>query len=198
MVNKLKVLIAYGCLVLLSTACSHNQPVALYLLDAELVAPAASNPALANSHLAIGLGPIHLPDYLNRPQILQQVGENEYQLDEQHRWGEHLELNIARSLAQFLSKRLGVEQIIRYPWAAKQSIDYQVSLDIFKYHQTNAHESLLEAQWQLKQHDQVLLTKAFNCHLPSTAEINALVKNQSICLGQLGLAIEAGVRQFEK
>jgi uncharacterized lipoprotein YmbA len=149
-----------------------------------------------DKNLLVGLGPIHLPDYLNRPQIVVEISENQYRLDEQHRWAERLDQNIDRTLAKFLADRLGIAQIIRYPWAQRQAIDYQISIDILEFHQTADGFSRLVAQWQIKHREQTPVSKRFDCSIAAKAEPEAIVKAQSACLGQLGAEIETGLRQL--
>ena len=180
--------------VLLS-ACS-STPMKFYMLTAEVGdAPDLSNSAV-NKNLVLGLGPIHLPDYLNRPQIVVAITNNQFSIDEHRRWAERLDENIYRSLALLLANRLGVEQVIRYPWAQRQPIDYQVTLDFFEFHQAADGNSRLLAQWQIKHQEQTALGKRFECSLASKQDAEDIVKAQSVCLGQLGLEIESGLRQL--
>ena len=176
-------------------ACSSNPATQFYMLNAETGSSGSAATAVANS-LLLGLGPIHVPDYLNRPQIVVEVGENQFRLDEQHRWAERLDQNIDRTLAKFLADRLGLPQVIRFPWAQRQVIDYQISIDILEFHQTAAGFSRLAAQWQIKPQAQAPLSKRFDCSIAAKAEPEAIVKAQSACLGQLGADIETGLRQL--
>ncbi len=182
--------------LILAGACSSNAPTKFFMLNAEtgMSAPVAL-PAIDKS-LLVGLGPIHLPDYLNRPQIVVEISENQYRLDEQHRWAERLDQNIDRTLAKFLADRLGIAQIIRYPWAQRQAIDYQISIDILEFHQTADGFSRLAAQWQIKRREEAPVSKRFDCSIAAKEEPEAIVKAQSACLGQLGREIETGLRQF--
>ena len=143
----------------------------------------------------MGLGPLRFPDYLDRPQLVMEVSPNQYRLDEHQRWAERLEQNSSRVLAQFLAERLGVDQIIRYPWAQRQHVDYQVQVDVLQFHQSADGYSRLQALWQIRRQDQTLLSRHFNCRLAAEAEAAAIVKAQSRCLSELGADIESGLRQ---
>ena len=139
---------------------------------------------------------MHLPEYLDRPQIVTEVSENQYQLDERHRWAERLDENIGRTLSQFLADRLGVEQIVRFPWPQKQTIDYQVLITVLELHQAADGNSKLLAQWQIRHKEQTALIKRFDCSLPAAIAVESIVKAQSTCLGRLGGEIETGLRQL--
>ncbi len=188
---------AYFLLIsaLLLSGCAGNAPLQFYMLNAETDRAENSLFLPLNKQTVLGLGPIHLPDYLDRPQIVVAVGENQYKLDEQHRWAERLDQNIGRALAQLLADRTGVEQVVRFPWAQKQQIDYQVSIDILKFHQAADGHSRLQAQWQIKHQEQTELSKRFDCSVAAKEDADAIVKAQSICLGRLGLDIVTGLRQ---
>lgn len=182
--------------VLLLSGCAGNTPMRFYMLNAETDLAADTSALPIDKNLVVGLGPIHLPDYLNRPQIVVAVSENQYRLDEHHRWAERLDQNIGRTLARLLAGRLGVEQVVRHPWPQKQQIDYQVNVDILEFHQTAGGQSRLSAQWQIKSQQLPPFSKRFECSMASKDDPDAIVKAQSICLGRLGMDIAAGLRQL--
>ena len=183
------------CALLLG-ACSAPAPVELYMLKADADPRAATGAQPIDSRLLVGLGPVHLPEYLNRLQLVREVGSHRYQLDEQHRWAEHLDQNIGRALSQQLAGLLGVEQIVLHPWPAKPAVDYQIGVDILEFHQGPDGLNRLQAQWQIRHREQVQLSKRFQCAIASSAEAEAAVSAQSRCLGRLGVEIDAGLRQL--
>ena len=184
----------FWVLLLLVSACNSTAPTQFFMLHAESGISTLPAAAPFDKNLLVGLGPIHLPDYLNRPQIVVEISENQYRLDEQHRWAERLDQNIDRTLAKFLADRLGLAQIIRYPWAQRQTINYQISIDIMEFHQTADGFSRLTAQWQIKHREQTPVSKRFDCSIAAKAEPEAIVKAQSACLGRLGGEIEDSLR----
>lgn len=189
-----------ACLLVLSvclTACLGQTQLQFFMLET----PAGQlNPVAAGTlskTTLVGLGPIHLPEYLNRPQMVVAVGENQYQLDEQHRWAERLDQNVSRVLAQQLAAKLGLEQVIRHPWPQRQVLDYQVSLDVLQFHQTASGESRFDAQWQIRQQEQIRLARHFNCTLPAdSADPVQVVKAQSGCLAKLAEQISLGFAEI--
>jgi uncharacterized lipoprotein YmbA len=180
---------------LLLNGCAGNTPMQFYMLNADDPATDTSNLPF-DRRLVVGLGPIHLPDYLNRPQIVVEVSKNQYRLDEHHRWAERLDQNIGRALARSLAGRLDVEQVVRHPWPQKQHVDYQVGIDILVFHQSADGQSRLQAQWQIKNQELLLRSRQFDCSLISTDDPDAIVTAQSACLGRLGTDIAAELRQL--
>lgn len=170
----LSVLLLFSSLLL--TACSHT-PLQFYMLSADAT-PVASLP----TGTVLGLGPIHLPAYLDRPQLVTALSAHQYQLDEDNRWAERLDENIARALGLSLSKQLGVEQVVRYPWGPRQRIDVQISFDILELHQTAGGQIRLAVQWQVKKAEQVVMAKRFDCEERAGEGAEAQVAAQSRCL----------------
>ena len=112
---------AWGIVVLtlvLSGCMRNNGPVQFYMLDADSgVADTVRVPAISQGPV-IGLGPIRIPEYLNRPQMIVAVSDNQYRLFEDHRWAERLDQNISLALFKALPRQLGTDRIVRFPWSS--------------------------------------------------------------------------------
>ena len=86
--------IALLCLISLILSCAKSsKPVEYYMLDAS-VGIETNQPLEKDEGPLIGLGPIRLPDYLDRFQMVVAVSENKYKLINGHRWAEKLDQNI--------------------------------------------------------------------------------------------------------
>ncbi len=176
-----------------------NKPVQFYRLNAGASMIDTVKVDDFTNQALIGLGPVRIPDYLNRPQMVVAITDNQYQMSEEHRWAERLDQNISLALAKFLPSQLGSNRIVRYPWAQRQVIDYQVSIDIIEFHIDAQGQSRLIAQWLIKQKDQPDLSKRFDyLVLASTTDYDAMVAAQSSCLTKLGQDISATLRQLIK
>lgn len=183
--------------LLLSGCMRDSRPVQFYMLDADSgVAGATRVPASANGAL-IGLGPIHIPEYLNRPQIIVEISENQYRLSEDHRWAERLDQNISLALFKALPRQLGTDRIVRYPWPQRQAVDYQVGIDILEFNVDAGGQSRLIAQWFIKRKDKPTIDKRSVYQFPaSTTDHAVMVKAQSQCLTKLGQEISETLRQL--
>ena len=183
--------------LLLSGCMRDNKPVQFYRLSIESgVTDTARIPAPAHDPV-IGLGPIRIAEYLNRPQIIVAVSDNQYQLSEDHRWAEHLDQNIALALIKALPHQLGTDRIVRYPWPQRQTIDYQVGIDILEFHVAADGQSRLTAQWSIKRKDKPSIDKRSEYQFPaSSTDYAAMVKAQSLCLTKLEQDIAATLRQL--
>lgn len=172
----------------LIAACAHDtKPVEFYRLSADVGLKKNDISAINLKNITVGLGPIRIPEYLNRPQMLVAISDYQYTLSEEHRWAEKLDQNILLALYKILPEQLNTEHLIRYPWAQRQEVDYQVGIDILDLTVDAQGQSQLIAQWFIKPKDKPSIDKRFECRLSaSTTDYAVMVKAQSQCLTQLG------------
>ncbi|WP_083930376.1 PqiC family protein [Methylovulum miyakonense] len=181
--------------------CMHtggDKPIQFYRLTAgsglDMRLPAATKPL--DMDMTVGLGPIHIPEYLGRPQMMVAVTEHQYRLSEEHRWAEPLEQNISLALFQALPGLLGTDRIVRYPWPQRQLVDYQIGIDILEFNIDASAQSRLIAQWSIKRKGQAGIDRRSVIQFPaSTTDYEAMVRAQSQCLGKLAQEIAVTLRQ---
>ena len=185
-------------LTLLMSGCMRDsKPTQFYMLDADSgLAGTTRVPATAQGQV-IGLGPIRIPEYLNRPQMIVAVAENQYRLSEDHRWAERLDQNISLALFKALPRQLGTDRIVRYPWSQRQVVDYQIGIDILEFNVDANGQSRLIAQWFVKRKDKPTIDKRSVYQFPASAtDYAVMVKAQSQCLTKLGQEISGTLRQL--
>jgi uncharacterized protein len=143
----------------------------------------------------IGVGPIRVSDYLDRPQIVTAVSEQEYRLAENHRWAERLDQTLTRVLAENLSVLLPTKRVVFYPWPSQQHMDAQVSVTIQELHVDATGQVRLAADWALRRGVQTPVNRKSSCRLPaSSTDYRQIVDTQSQCIGQLSREIASSVR----
>jgi hypothetical protein len=127
------------------------------LKDKEI--PKFETPALKEA--VIGLGPLELPAYLSRPQIVTRRGDNELELAEFNRWAEPLEDAILRVVAQNLMLIFPETKVLLYPWGYYEPLNYQVAVEIISIDAALQNEVRLCINWSaLNAEDKkVFLTK---------------------------------------
>jgi len=175
-----------------------SKPVEYYMLDASVGID--NNQTLKGDEgPMIGLGPIRLPEYLDRFQMVVAVSENKYKLIDGHRWAEKLDQNISLALFKTLPSQLGTDRMIRYPWPQRPGVDFQVKIDILELNVDQDGQSKLVAQWSIKSKDKTILNKrsTFTAQA-STTDIDKMVQAQSECLTQLGQEIVANLKPLLK
>ena len=175
-----------------------SKPVEYYMLDASVGID--NNQTLKGDEgPMIGLGPIRLPEYLDRFQMVVAVSENKYKLIDGHRWAEKLDQNISLALFKTLPSQLGTDRMIRYPWPQRPGVDFQVKIDILELNVDQDGQSQLVAQWSIKSKDKTILNKrsTFTAQA-STTDIDKMVQAQSECLTQLGQEIVVNLKPLLK
>ena len=87
-------------------ACTRTRPTMFYTLVTPAGPPKARRPGKG---LVVGLGPITLPQYLDRPDIVTREGANQMRLAEFHQWAQPLEPMLTQIMAEDLLVLLGAE-----------------------------------------------------------------------------------------
>jgi uncharacterized protein len=183
--------------LLLSGCMNDSKRAQFYMLNADSGFAGASRVSVSAQGQVIGLGPIHIPEYLNRPQMIVAITDNQYQLSENHRWAERLDQNIALALFKALPRLVGTDRIVRYPWSQQQVVDYQVGIDILEFNVDASGRSRLIAQWFVKPKDKPAIDKRSEYQFPaSTTDYAVMVKAQSQCLTKLGEEIALTLRRL--
>lgn len=127
--------------------CARTPQVSYYQLSTrhdvgEILAPFASS-----KDFTIGLGPLQLPEYLERIQIVSRTSANQLEIMGYRRWAEPLSTGLPRVLGEDLAFLLGNIRVLRYPWARSQSVDRQVIVEILQFEGGPEREVKLTARW---------------------------------------------------
>ncbi len=129
--------------------CANTQPTHFYLLRAMETSSITSALETKQAGLSLGLGPIRVPKYLERPQIVTRISPHEINLAEFHKWGAPLKENVSQVLEENLSELLVTDKIITYPWNRSKLPGYQLALDIIQFDGTKNQEAIFKVRWAL-------------------------------------------------
>ena len=136
-------------LALAVTACGGvTQPSRFYLLATPPELERERSTDTAGRDLSVGVGPVVLPPYLDRPQIVTQASRHELDLAEFDQWAEPLEDNFTRVLAENLSVLLATDRIVVFPWRRSVLVDYQIAVNVIRFDAVHG-ESMLVARWNV-------------------------------------------------
>ncbi len=139
------------CLVNLSS-CANTQPTHFYVLRA-IDSVSGVSLETQQSPFSLGLGPISLAKYLDRPQIITRKNSHEIHLAEFHKWGAPLKEHVSDILEENLSQLLATDGIVSYPWKRSNLPDFQLSLDIIQFDGRQSEEAVLRVRWVLAEDD---------------------------------------------
>lgn len=141
----MKALAPLAFALMLAACVGDTQPSRLYVLSA--VEPAAQRSAQG---LALSVGPVVLPKYLDRPQIVTRPTANELTVAEFDRWGGRLEDNVTQVIGENLSRRLRTSRVALFPAEAAGRADLRVSVTISRFEcVSESGECVLDARWQI-------------------------------------------------
>ena len=116
-----------------------------YLLTA-VAAPASDAPL---RETVIGVGPVRVAPFLDRPQIITHRNAGETVVSDDRRWAEPLDRGIQRVLVQNLAGLTGAD-MRNFPWTRTAVPEYAVRVDILDFNRTASGNALLEASWILE------------------------------------------------
>lgn len=138
-----------ACAITLGTSSGcGSSPTRFYTLSA---LPQGGGPAsgIAPSGPMLGIGPVSVPERLNRPEIVTWVNENMLHLADFDRWAAPLQDSIARVLAENLSVLLPTDRAAVFPWPSDMPIDYEVRVEVSRLDGTLGRDCSLIAQWSI-------------------------------------------------
>lgn len=100
--------------------------------------------------IALGVGPVTLPGYLDRQEIVVRIAANQLILSENDRWAEPLDENFARVLSQNIAILLGAERIDAYPWPIDRKPVYTVEVEVLRFETDADHQAQLSTRWVVR------------------------------------------------
>ncbi len=158
---------AFGCASVIFGP--RPDPPKFFVLTPTSGAPAPPSAPSSGTGLTLGLGPVKLPAYLDRNEVVVRAAENRIELLKNDRWGESLEKNFTRVLARDLAAQLGTQQIVVFPWYATTLIDLQVQVDVYRFETDPQGSAQLSAKWTIRSGDgsKILYTAESNFAQPS-------------------------------
>jgi len=196
------VMLVVAFTTLLITGCGSSSPrVAFYTLNPLTGMQAEANSSATDQKLSIGVGPVEIPEILDRPQIVTRSGPNKLNIDEFNRWASRLDESFAQVLAENISLLLGTDQVAVYPWQSDFKPHYRVALEIRYFEGQWGKNVLLEAVWsvsgQQDQQSHTQLKSVINEPLSPEPNYEALVAAHSRAIAQLSREIVQEIKNLQ-
>lgn len=151
-------MLASARLVLLSvfvlfmfSACSSSSPVRYFSLN-PIDADFRQDP---DDSVMLGLGPIRMPDYLNRSQIVTRGVDAEMHVDEFSRWSEPLTTSLLRIVSADVDNLLQGVVVVVFPYEpfVRNQVNYRLVGDINRFDADDSGQVVLEVQWGIADAD---------------------------------------------
>ncbi|MBF0308328.1 MAG: membrane integrity-associated transporter subunit PqiC [Magnetococcales bacterium] len=130
---------------LLQASCAPTTPATFYLLT-----PVAESPVVNSLDGPwLGVGPVSLPGYLDRPQMVLRQANRELEVAGFHRWGEPLREHFPRVLTDNLVRLLPEARVSSYPWRGQLVPGHQLTVEVLRFDIDADGNAVLEANWEL-------------------------------------------------
>ncbi len=143
--------------LLVVVGCATTPPPTFY----QLSETASTQLSGLERGLAVGVGPINVAPYLDRPQIVIRGPGHKLELSEFNRWVEPLTDSISRVIIIRLSNELQSTRVFKVPRRNKTiPLEFRVEIDIARFDGELGGDALLVARWTLySRQDKALVTK---------------------------------------
>ena len=176
--------------------CGSSRQARFYTLNSVQSPPAAGKQTTLSDAVTVGIGPIEIPHYLDRPQVVTRTSQNELIVSDFDRWGGPLKPDVARVVLENLSALLASNQASVVPWTQGGILHYRVAVDVTRFDATPGKEVWLKAKWTIFGQDgkTVAMVRESNIIEPvSGRDATNTVAAMSQALGKLSQDMANGI-----
>lgn len=146
--RKFVICMLLGCMTAV-TGCASSPQSRFYTLTA--MAPQASG-TVDNSAPSIAIASVTIPELVDRPQMVIRDEGARVDLLETHRWAEPLKSSIPRTIAENISRILGINMVSSYPQNASLAADIKIYLDLQRF-ESAGKQVTVDALWTIRRSD---------------------------------------------
>jgi uncharacterized lipoprotein YmbA len=185
-------------MIFLLTACSTTPAVKYYTLNPFSEMQPDISQAVSGTPLAIGVGPVKFPKFLDRPQIVTRKSQHRVEVSEFHRWAGSFSEDFSRVLAKNISMLLPADRVAAYPWTDPFSPTHSIQLIVEQFDGRFGGDVVLNVTWCVwnqKDTNQAIFKHTRIKEPVSAGDYDALIAAQSRAIGTLSRAI---VDEIEK
>jgi uncharacterized lipoprotein YmbA len=190
---------ALGLFVVVLSSCASSPPSKFYQFSALNGQAAEPGNSSHGGSEVVSIGPVRIPDYLDRPQIVTRSGQNELRLAEFDRWAGSIENDIIRVLAEDISAQLPEDRFFVIRWTpllqSQLSSSYRVEMIVSRFDGPLDGAVTLRAQWGLFGRDKNVLVRKESVIVEKVngSGYDAYVDAMSRAIGRLGKEIADGI-----
>jgi len=168
-------------------------PVAQHKQEKAVIGTGSASP--------IAIGPVEIPEYLDRSEIVTRADQNQLILSEFNLWGGSLKTDVNRVLIENVSHFLAADGIPIVTWKLGITDVQRVPIQIVRFDGTPNDSILLKARWAVIEKD----GKNFEFVRESSITVsvkggnyNSVVAAMSEALGELSKEIASGIKPVVK
>ena len=129
-----------------AAGCATSPPSRFYTLT-PLPEADRGGSDIAGGTLAIGIGPVVFPQFLDRPQLVVRGGSNQLTLEEFNRWGGTVQDDFLRVWGENLAHLLDTSRIIIFPSESRLPLDFRITAEVVSFEGRPAGDAVLKVRW---------------------------------------------------
>jgi hypothetical protein len=185
--------------VLLIGGCASDPPTSFYVLQSLPEALTEAQQTEAAKGVALGVGPVSLPQYLDRDQIVTRRSRNALVLEDFSQWAQPLTENFAKVIGQNLALLVPTDSIAYFPWRRSARVDYQITVDVNQFEGIAGNQALLAARWSILSRDgekELLARQSRHVETATGSGMEATVLALNKALDNLSREIAEAIREL--
>jgi hypothetical protein len=187
--------------------CASSPTANFYTLSPEppptSIEPASINAASINSAeprsraLSVVIGPVSVPEVVDRPQFVVRVAPNQVTIDEFARWAEPLKSEIPRTIARDLAILMSDARVSPVQQGADPVTAYRVRIDVLRFDSALGDAATIDVMWSVRPpNGAAVLTGRTVAREPvASKDYGALVAAHGRALETVSRDIAAAIRQ---
>jgi uncharacterized lipoprotein YmbA len=186
---------------LLLAGCGTSPPAKFYTLTPVVAQRSPGKVVESDKYTPIGIGPVEIPDYLDRPEIVTRAEQNQLILSEFNLWGGSLKADVNRVLLENISVLLAGDGIPIVTWKASVTEVHKVPVLISRFDGSLNDSIVLKATWAVLEKEGKALEffRESNITVPvKGGSYGSVVAAMSDALGELSKDIAAGIKSVVK
>ncbi len=126
--------------------CGSSPKASFYTLAPDATLASTGNTA----PVRVVIGPVTVPDLIDRPQIVTRAAGSRVDIDEFARWAEPLKTDIARVIAADLGRLLGSAQVNVFDAGAGAAPAWRVRVDVMRFDSMPGDSVTIDVQWTIR------------------------------------------------
>ena len=155
-------------LALLCSGCSSPKP-SYYSLSAPAIAPTSTGAKAVR----LMVGPVSLPDAVDKPSLVVNTNNNEIEVFKYDRWAGSLKADVSRVIAANLGRELQISNIWSFSQSIQTNFDYQIFIDVQNLHSKLGESVFVDVLWTIKPADSTNSALVKSSDKKSTATKNS-------------------------
>ncbi len=182
-------------LVIGLSACSSVPPPTLYVLEAvPLISGDKAVSPGGRQRAVVALGPVGVPDYLDRTDIVRRASDNRLEYGADERWAEPLRSGLQRLLVAVLADRLGPGYWVTGSSSRAGAVDAEVLVDVEAFEKDAAGGGVLIASWEVRVAGRVVRERSRYRRMVASASVEEQVRALSADATDLAVDIAAPIK----